>query len=419
LSISVRFIKDSSLYLIANIINAAIPFLLLPFLTKALSPADYGLLAMFQVLSTAIMPFISLNLDSSLARYYFEFDEVRMKSLIANGIFITFITSIITAVVFLIFAQQLSALSDFPYTWLWTLVMFSIFQKIFEIPLALWRVQHKALRYGIFRILKTFFEIGLSVVVILLVEATWKGRVEAQLIAAVFFGVYALYYLLRMTNWTISLNRNDITTLVKYGLPLIPHELGAFIIAYSDRLFIMNMVGPEATGLYSVGYQIGLVIGLLQNSFNQAWVPWFFETLTQGRTRDKVNIVKITYVYFLGILILVFGLIFTLPLIFSFLGKDFAMASQFVFWIALGFAFNGMYKMVVNYLFYVKRTYVVGSITFLTAILNIVLNYFFITHYGAIGSAYATVIAFFIQFVVTWIISIQVYEMPWFINLKR
>ena len=252
-----------------------------------------------------------------------------------------------------------------------------------------------------------------------MIAPTWEGRVTGQLVAAVLFGIYSLYYLFKLSEYKISPDKKSITTLVRFGLPLVPHELGAFVIAYSDRLFIMNMIGAEATGLYSVGYQIGMVIGLLQNSFNQAWVPWFFEMLTHGRYREKLNIVRITYIYYLAILILVLGVMIILPFVFVFLGNDFASASEFVLWISLGFAFNGMYKMVVNYLFYTKNTYIVGAITTLTAILNLVLNYFFISKYGAIGSAYATALAFFVQFILTWIISIRLYNMPWLLKSKE
>lgn len=293
------------------------------------------------------------------------------------------------------------------------MVVFSVFQKIFEIPLALWRVQHRALKYGIYRILKTIVEIGLSLLIVLAITQSWQGRVTAQIIASVLFGTFALYYLLRLADWKLKATKIEFTTLIRYGTPLIPHELGAFIIAYSDRLFIINMVGAEGTGLYSVGYQIGMAIGLIQNSFNQAWTPWFFETLLKNQLSDKLTIVKIIYAYFVAMLLLVGGLVLCLPLIFKFIGKEFAEASQFVFFIGLGFAFNGMYKIVVNFLFFVKRTYIIGFITVFIALLNATLNYFFIQRFGVIGAAYSSTLAFVFQFIITWIVCVRVYDMPW------
>ncbi|EIQ9127591.1 polysaccharide biosynthesis protein, partial [Escherichia coli] len=43
-------LKISSIYLFSNILNALIPFLLLPILTHNLTPNEYGQVAMFQTL---------------------------------------------------------------------------------------------------------------------------------------------------------------------------------------------------------------------------------------------------------------------------------------------------------------------------------------------------------------------------------
>jgi O-antigen/teichoic acid export membrane protein len=96
-----------------------------------------------------------------------------------------------------------------------------------------------------------------------------------------------------------------------------------------------------------------------------------------------------------------------------FLGKQFVGSGVFVSWIALGYAFKGMYLMVVNYIFYVEKTQILAMVTFLTAGINCILNYMFIGHYGAIGAAQATTIVYFINFLLVWYLSAKVYPMPW------
>lgn len=80
---------------------------------------------------------------------------------------------------------------------------------------------------------------------------------------------------------------------------------------------------------------------------------------------------------------------------------------QYILWLALAFAFNGMYKMVVNYIFYVEKTYILGLITTLTAIINISLSYFLISRYGAVGVAYSSVVSYLISFCLHGIIAIE------------
>jgi O-antigen/teichoic acid export membrane protein len=110
------------------------------------------------------------------------------------------------------------------------------------------------------------------------------------------------------------------------------------------------------------------------------------------------------------------------PTIFKwFIGEKYAQAVGYVFWISMGFAFNGMYKMVVNYFFYMKSTFLVSLATFFTAGINIVLNYYLISAYGPIGAAQATAVSFLVQFLLVWLLASKMYKMPWtyYFSLKK
>src|SRR5690606_30480333 len=116
--------------------------------------------------------------------------------------------------------------------------------------------------------------------------------------------------------------------------PLIPHVIGGISMVYADRLFISEMSGLEQLGYYSVGYQIGMVLSLFQNSFNQAWIPWIFEQMKLNKPEVKQKIVKFTYLYFLGLLAMVVLVWLFLPLIFRFfIGDNFQDAMPFVIYI--------------------------------------------------------------------------------------
>ena len=73
--------------------------------------------------------------------------------------------------------------------------------------------------------------------------------------------------------------------------------------------------------------------------------------------------------------------------------------------------------MFVGYLFYLKKTGYIAGLTVVTAVVNIVLNYFLIGSLGAIGAAYATCISFSVQALLAWVISSRLYPMPW-LDLK-
>jgi len=72
-----------------------------------------------------------------------------------------------------------------------------------------------------------------------------------------------------------------------------------------------------------------------------------------------------------------------------------------------------MYKMVVNYIFYVEKTKILAWITFAGALTNLALNYVLIKQFGAVGAAMASCFVSIFFFFFTWIFSNKVYKMPW------
>jgi len=422
---NLEFIKALSIFSISNIINAAIPFLLLPVLTNWLSTADFGIVAMFQVLITILLPFIGFNSDGSIVRYYYEKDKINYSLFISNAIFLVIIGAILLIPIFIFFGDFIIKIlftTDSKYistNWLWIAMLIVIGQNIFQIQQNLLQVQYKAIEYGIFRVLKTFLELSLSILLIKYLENGWIGRIQGQFFPTILFFLISLFLLYKKKWLVLKLDLPSIKMNLAYGLPLLPHVISGVILTFSDRIFISNMIGISETGNYAVGYQIGMIIHLGQNSFNQAWVPWFFEKLKQNTNEIKLKIVKFTYLYFLLMILSALILTMLAPLIFKiFIGENFSSGLNYVFWIALGFAINGMYKMVVNYIFYLKKTYFIATATIVTASINIVLNYFLIKHNGAIGAAQATAISFTIEFILIWILSSILYKMPWLFFIK-
>jgi O-antigen/teichoic acid export membrane protein len=406
--------RSTGIYTITSIINSAIPFLLLPVLTRYLTPEDYGLVSMFALLITFVSPFTGLSINGAISRQYYNENEVDIREYIYNSLLVLIVSTILVGIIFYTFSERISDLASFPSKYLWTVIVYSFSQFLVSIVLSLWQVQKKALFYGMFINAKTFLNVILSIVLVVGLNFGWRGRIYGQTIALVIFAVLSLIILFKNRWVTISFNKGYIKNSLEFGVPLIPHALSGSIISMTDRFFITSMVGLAATGVYTVGYQVGSIVNILAISFNNAYVPWLYERLKKNENTTKTKIVKFTYIYFVIIVLIAILLGIIAPYALKvFLGKSFNESSIYVIWVALGYAFNGMYLMVVNYIFYAQKTKYLAVVTFLTAVINIILNYFFIRGNGAIGAAQATTITFSIKFLVVWILSNKVQKMPW------
>ena len=407
------FLKSIGSYTLVNIINKGIPFLLLPVLTHYLTKEDFGLLTNIESLIVITVALIGINFSSAVTRQFVKKD-VDLKRYVSTVFRVVLVSFSIVTWLFTTFAHVIFEWTAIPKLVLYAISVFALLDNLMEVVLALWRMEDKPFKYGAFRITRTLIEVIITLVLVIGVKYNWQGRFYGLYIAGALSGMFAFLYLFLNKYLTKGFDKNYKKHFLKFGLPLVPHTISGVLIMYSDKLIITKYLGIGENGVYSVAFTIGMAISLLQNSFNQAWVPWLFKKLALNSNTEKKKLVKITYIYMVGMLLLALILWLVTPVIYMFLGKDFSEGMGVVAIIGLGFAFNGMYKMMVNYMFYAEKTQIISLITIFIAILNITLSVLFIKKYGILGTAYASSISFFVQFIVTWFISNKIYPMPWF-----
>lgn len=214
--------------------------------------------------------------------------------------------------------------------------------------------------------------------------------------------------------------RDYIKSALKFGLPLIPHAFGGWIMTATDRIFINNMVGVAETGIYTVAFQISMIIGLIEVSFNNAWVPWLYERLGQRSPEADRQIVSITYMYVASMIVFALVLAYMAPWFLSyFVGREYRNAGTFIFWLALARGLEAMYYMTCNYIFYSANTKVIAFATFSAASVHVITTYVLVKMNGAIGAAQATFISTFVLVVMVWSFAARIIKMPWLLRWSR
>ncbi|AEA44164.1 oligosaccharide flippase family protein [Fluviicola taffensis] len=407
-----KLVKSLGIYTISNVINSAIPFLLLPLLTQNLATDDYGVLTNYNSLISIIIPFVSFNLMSSLQVIYIK-NRPGFASYISSGLLTILALTLFFSALFYFNASNLAKLTGVPEELVIFTTFYATYQNIVEILLSIWRMEEKAWGYGVFRIVRTIVELSIATVLIISFNLSFEGSIYALAYSYGIGAIVAIFFMYRQGLLVWDFQWKHVKHLVTYGAPLIPHVLGSTLIMYTDKLVITKYEGLSSNGIYSVGFMVGQAIGLLQNSFNQAWVPYVFKGLKSGNEVVKQKIVKWTYIYFIAIILVTVVFYLCTPIIFSFLGKAYQDGIALVLWISLGFAFNGMYKMVSVYFFYTEKTNYIAIISIFTAVVNVFFVFWMVPKYGYTGAAIATMTAFFIQFLLTWAWSLRIVSMPW------
>lgn len=415
-----KFIKDTSIYILVDIVNKMVPFILLPILTRYLTPSDYGIISMFFVLTSILGVIMTIESNTAISIFFFKKSHEELKIFIAN---VLLIVSVLTSFLFLlsiIFSTSLTKLLSLPLEWIVLGIVVTFAQFMTTINLVLWQSEQNPIPVGKYQISQTLVNLSLSLVLIIGLEMNWEGRLIAISFASIIFGIYSFNLFFKRDYIKLKFDKDSIKEVILFGAPLLPHSLSVWFRTGIDRVFITTFISASATGMYTVAFQIASILHILCIAFNKAFAPYLYKKLKSINDTEKLKLVKYSYVYFLGLLFSAWLLGTISPYIVKyFLGSAFSDSQKYIMLLSFTFAFQGMYSMVVNYILFMKKTALLSYVTITISVLHIVLSYTLIQFNGLIGASQAALVTSIITFISVWWLSNKVYSMPWKLFTKE
>ncbi|WP_421278802.1 lipopolysaccharide biosynthesis protein [Aeromonas veronii] len=411
--------KRSSVYLISNILNAIVPFVLLPVLTFYLSPDEYGQIAMFQTLVTGLAALTGLNTVGAANRKFYDKNNAASLA-IFNGacVYILLFSSLILWFICFWKSKEISSWLNIPIAWIYFSVVISSANYLIQFRLGQWQIREKAISFGLMQVSQSVLVLILSLFLIVGLQLGTSGRIHALLATSVIYAVFSLFLLYRDKLCSMfPLRISDVKEAVSFGVPLIPHVVGIFFLSSIDRFLINEKLGVAEAGIYMLAVQLSLGIAVIFDAINKALIPWLFRALTLNDPNQLRLLIRFTYAFFIIVLGAGVASFIVGPWVVSLVASDkYLRASEVIGWLCLGQGFGGMYLMVTNYIFYAKKTAQLSMITISTGLINILLLLYLIEERGIVGVAIAFSISMFIRFIATWWLASRVSSISWRIS---
>lgn len=407
--------RHSSTYFVGSLINAVLPFLLLPVLTRYLTPADYGIVATSMVLIQLSVFFIGFNTSGLIASSYFDNDPQKFKLLVSTNIVSASVMTGLLTMALIITRDFAGNLSKFPAAWIPVVSIIAFFGVIQSIYLTLLQVREEPRKFISINILLTTLNLVISIVLVVGMGLDWRGRILAAIISGLIVTIVCIASLIKQLKLLpMVVSKESFKAILSFGFPLIPHFIGGWVMTMAPRLFLNHMANLSDTGLFSVGYNIASPIALIIGAGNQAYLPELFKKLSSESTnRFKLSRILLMLTVALPVFAVLYGLLsyIALPLI---VGPKFYGASEYIIWLGLGFAMQGVYFIYGNFVVYSKKTYLLSwRADFLGGISVLIFCPLFIYLNGPIGAAQATFLAFTISMIGCTIASNKAVKMPW------
>ena len=408
-------LKNTSLYSIGTILPKAASFLLLPIYTSFLSVDEYGIISAILVFSAFLTILITLNIERSIFRLYYDYETLAHKKEYIGTVFISILclSTIIICIIFLLndyVSLIYKSINFYPY---FLIAIFTVYIGVYgDILRVLLQVMQKPKLFVILGLVQFIISsLFILLFVVYYKEGAYgylKGCLSGNLIMLPFFIKLLIPHIKLKFNMSILINT------LKYSLPIVPAVLSAQIIDLSDRVFIQNYFSNMDLGLYSLGYTIAAIVLVLSEAFKKAYDPFFYKT---ANTHKKVVAVKMlsntNEAYYLIIIFICFSIsLVSKEIIYWFFPEPYFIAYKIVPIISLAYAVSKISGLINLSFYQQKKTLTLMKISIYAALLNVGLNFLLIPFYGYYGAALATLITFVFIVFIKYHLSRKSYFLP-------
>lgn len=383
------FLRSVSIYFVFNVISSLLPILTLPIFTRYLSPADYGTLAMFTIITMFAGNFMRMEINSALKREYASSEETFPVHISTAFIFSNILLFVVTTIFVLLlpFFPEVDGISRW---WLFGILIIA-YLRIHSVVLHhLLQLNNRALLFSIWGLVVSLGTYGIAISLLVTTSLTWESRAWAELVVALVAFPASLYFLRKDYHLAWRFNYTVLKSMLRFSFPLLVTSMITYTLATADRIFIANLVGTNELGLYTVAIQISAAMGLFFSTLLPAWESWIF-IRKKGVRKD--NIRKILFRFAL-ITLASACLCLILPPVLRFIfpyltNKNFAGGEAFLGATLVSASAAGLFSLLAPLIVYHGKTTLIAVINLFMLAISLVCLYFFIKIWGTVGAPYA------------------------------
>lgn len=380
--------------MIAKISTHFISFLLLPLYTALLSTEEYGEMDIYSSLAMIIIPFLTLQLEMGLFRFFItEKSEKSKKQIITTSFTCIFFLLLIGSAIFGAAAYILQIKKAV------FIFLYYISMTISTVLLQVCRAYGDNKAYGMASFLGSALTLCLKVVFITVfqwrVEGILVSSVLAQLVCSVYMIVRTRVYKYFDPSFYDKQTRK---TLFKFSLPLVMDQVSSWGVNYSDRIIILAAFGTGVNGIYSFANKFSDITCAFFNVFNVAWTENVVRGLDNKDNEDYVNkmFLFIFNIYFAVIT----GIVNLLPLIFPLLvNADYSEAYGHIPILLLGMFFSGMASTIGCVFISYGKTKEVAVTTVAAGACNVLVHLALLNAFGLYAASVSTLVSFGFLFI--------------------
>tara|TARA_R110000868_G_scaffold195442_4_gene441121 strand:- start:6737 stop:8161 length:1425 start_codon:yes stop_codon:yes gene_type:complete len=424
LSVLKKFFKDTVVYGLATVLPRLMNFILVPLHTGKLETSSYSDNTTFYVYAAFFNVLLTYGMETAFFRFFNKSNE---KEKVFSTTFISLIvTTLLFLALVLAFNQQLSEWLNMSPKYFKILIGLLVLDTVVVAPFAYLRATGRPIKFAaikianivIYVILNYFFLWAIPKYNIAfpnydksdLVQYIFISNLAASVVT---FFMLVPYFLKTKLEFSISLLKQ----LLNYGWPIMVAGLAYVINENFDKWLLPYLLGKDINGAYSACYKIAMFMTIFIQAFRLGAEPFFFSHSKEINAKETYALIM-KYFVIAGSFMLVFIIsyldIFKIALVKD---ESYWQAISIVPIVLVANLCLGIYFNLAIWYKLTDKTRYGMYLSMVGAIITIVFNVVMIDKIGFIASAWATLAAYGIMMVLSYLMGQNHYNVPY--DLKR
>lgn len=429
---------QTAIYGLSSIVGRLLNYLLVPLYTRYFSTAEYGEVTTLYAYVAFLVVILTYGMETAFFR--FSQNEQDKKSVYSTSLISLLISSAIFIILMFMNADSIANALKFdghPEYIQWFALIVGL-DAVSSISFAKLREQNKAARFALIRLLNIFINIGLNLFFIIYCPYAIKNNLPsadfiqsiysqsigigyifiANLVASI-VTIVLLFPEMIAARWRFQLQLWK--KMMLFALPLMIAGLAGITNETIDRILLAHLLPEEIAasevGVYGAYYKLSIIMTLFIQTFRFAAEPFFF---AQEKEQNAKNVYADVMKYFTIITATIFLLVMIyFDLVQQFIGASFHDPRGQIVVPVLLFAnlFLGIYYNLAIWFKLTGKTRYGAYLSLFGAIVTLGVNFALIPVLGFEGSAWATLLCYFLMTLLSYYLGRKHYPIPY--DLKR
>lgn len=389
------FVKNSTLYMLANGVNKLIGVAFFAYIARLLSKAEMGEYGLLMVVLTILGLVMTLQIHVGFTRFFFEFPAEQRQRFELGTLNLLFVVNLAIGALFLVLRPWLERLV-LPVSTPLLLVLLALpfFQGVAQLYTAKLRLENRAWMFSITSVVGLLVNVGSTLALLRLVDhrplALFSGVLAQEVFLVVCYGA-------TLGRWRPTINLAVLRPTIVFSAMLVPSAFGLYLTLLTGKYLVGRLLDLPSVGVYEACSRVALIVQVLMQPLLLATGPLVFEQYRNESFRPRYYMLLHIHMVVLMGLVMAFSLLNREAVLFI-VGEQYVSYAHWVPVFVMAAVLMHMNGFFVNNVHLSQKTQYLFPIETITGVVSAAATYVLIRWWGFPGAMVAVVLAYGLRY---------------------